>query len=62
MQQFIILFKGVNVGGKNRLPMKEFVGLLKQKEYQDVFSYIRSGNIVLKAVKEAPVNLGRQSI
>ena len=47
MQQFIILFRGINVGGKNLLPMKEFVALLEQKNYQDVSSYIQSGNVVL---------------
>lgn len=48
MKKFIILFKGVNVGGKNLLPMKELVALLEQNNYQEVSSYIQSGNIVLK--------------
>ncbi|KGJ93367.1 DUF1697 domain-containing protein [Thalassotalea sp. ND16A] len=48
MQTFIILFRGINVGGNNLLPMKELVPLLQQKDYQDVSSYIQSGNVVLK--------------
>lgn len=48
MQQFIILFRGINVGGNNLLPMKEFVPLLTKNGYVDVSSYIQSGNIVLK--------------
>ena len=51
MQKFIILFRGVNVGGKNLLPMKELVSLLKQSKYESVSSYIQSGNIVLKSSK-----------
>lgn len=49
MKKFILLFKGVNVGGNNLLPMKELVELLKQCDYQSVSSYIQSGNIVLKS-------------
>lgn len=49
MQTFIILFKGVNVGGHNLLPMKDLVTQLKQYPYDSVTSYIQSGNIVLKS-------------
>lgn len=49
MKKYIILFKGVNVGGKNLLPMKELVSLLAQHNYQEVSSYIQSGNVVLKS-------------
>lgn len=48
MEKFVVLFKGVNVGGKNILPMKELVCLLKEHEFESVSSYIQSGNIVLK--------------
>lgn len=51
MQQFMVLFRGVNVGGNNLLPMKELVLLLTQNGYVDVSSYIQSGNIVLKSQK-----------
>lgn len=52
MQKFIVLFRGINVGGNNLLPMKEFVTLLKQNNYQDVSSYIQSGNVVLKSTDD----------
>jgi len=51
VQKFIVLFRGINVGGNNLLPMKELVPLLKQSEYKSVSSYIQSGNIVLKSPK-----------
>ena len=54
MNTYIILFRGINVGGKNLLPMKEFTGFLKKFDYQDVSSYINSGNVVLKS-KTDPV-------
>ncbi|WP_019027436.1 DUF1697 domain-containing protein [Colwellia piezophila] len=47
MQKFILLFRGVNVGGKNLLPMKAFVSLLEDNAYQAVSSYIQTGNIML---------------
>lgn len=49
MKKFIVLFRGINVGGKNLLPMKELVPLLKQNKYESVSSYIQSGNVVLKS-------------
>lgn len=49
MQQFIVFLRGINVGGNNLLPMKELVPLLAKNGFVDVFSYIQSGNIVLKS-------------
>ncbi|MBA6358069.1 MULTISPECIES: DUF1697 domain-containing protein [unclassified Colwellia] len=51
MQKFIVLFRGINVGGNNILPMKELVPLLEQSGYESVSSYIQSGNIVLESPK-----------
>jgi uncharacterized protein (DUF1697 family) len=51
MKKFIILFRGINVGGNNLLPMKELVLLLKQNKFESVSSYIQSGNIVLQSPK-----------
>lgn len=47
MQTYILLFRGINVGGNNILPMKEFVPLLKTNGFTDAYSYIQSGNITL---------------
>lgn len=49
MTTYIVLLRGVNVGGNNLLPMKPFVALLEQAGYQNVSSYIQSGNIVLSS-------------
>ena len=48
MQKFIILFRGINVGGNNILPIKEFVAQLKAHGFENVSSYIQSGNLALK--------------
>lgn len=53
MNKYIILFRGINVGGKNLLPMKQLVPLLEKDSFEDVSFYIQSGNVVLKS-NEAP--------
>ena len=47
MQKYVVLLRGINVGGKNLLPMKELKSLLEASGFQDVQTYIQSGNIVL---------------
>jgi len=51
----IALFRGINVGGKNLLPMKELVAVLEELGCRDVRTYIQSGNAVFTcAGREAP--------
>ncbi|RMH60412.1 MAG: DUF1697 domain-containing protein [Calditrichaeota bacterium] len=47
MKQHIILLRGVNVGGKNRLSMKELRTELEKAGFEKVQTYIQSGNIIL---------------
>jgi len=49
MDTYIALFRGINVGGKNLLPMKELVGILDGQGCQRVRTYIQSGNVVFKS-------------
>ena len=44
---YVVLFRGINVGGKNPLPMKDLVALLESLGYRGVTSYIQSGNLAL---------------
>lgn len=46
MKICIALLRGINVGGKNLLPMKELVALLGDLGAQKVKTYIQSGNAV----------------
>jgi len=57
MKTFIVLLRGINVGGNNILPMKELVSLLEENNYQKVTTYIQSGNVVLQSEKK-PINIG----
>ena len=47
MKTYIILLRGVNVGGKNLLPMKELKAVLESTGFEGVRTTIQSGNIVL---------------
>jgi uncharacterized protein (DUF1697 family) len=46
---FVALLRGINVGGKNKLPMKDLVALFAQAGADDVRHYIQSGNVVFRA-------------
>jgi uncharacterized protein (DUF1697 family) len=49
MKTYIALFRGINVGGKNKLPMKDLVAALEDLGCQDVATYIQSGNAVFRS-------------
>jgi uncharacterized protein (DUF1697 family) len=43
---FVALLRGVNVGGKNNLSMSELKANLSQGGFQEVATYINSGNVL----------------
>lgn len=49
MNQFILLLRGINVGGHNKLPMKDLREILEALGYASVQTHIQSGNVVLSA-------------
>ncbi len=56
----IALLRGINVGGKNKLPMKTLVNLLEALGCTDVRTYIQSGNAVFSASPATAKKLPRQ--
>ena len=48
----IALMRGINVGGKNRLLMKDLVTLFEEAGCDEVSTYIQSGNVVFAADTE----------
>ena len=46
---YAVLLRGINVGGKNKLPMPALRSLLEDAGYEDVATYIQSGNVVLRS-------------
>ncbi len=52
MDTVIALFRGINVGGNNILPMRELKWLLEKLELRNVKTYIQSGNVVFQTEKK----------
>ena len=48
METFVALLRGINVGGKRKLPMAELKSLLSSLGFEDVVTYIQSGNVVFR--------------
>lgn len=43
--KYVALLRGINVGGKNKVGMKQLAAALEQAGFKDVSTYINSGNI-----------------
>lgn len=46
MNTYIAILRGINVGGNRKLPMAELRELLGSLGFQDIRTYIQSGNII----------------
>lgn len=57
MKTYIILLRGINVGGNNLLPMKELQILLENTGFENVRTYIQSGNIILDSSKSPETDI-----
>jgi uncharacterized protein (DUF1697 family) len=53
VKSYLVLLRGINVGGKNKVPMAELRRLLEDLGYTDVSTYIASGNVVLRSDRPA---------
>ena len=49
MNTYIALFRGINVGGKNVLPMKDLAGILEGMGFTNIQTYIQSGNVIFQS-------------
>jgi uncharacterized protein (DUF1697 family) len=53
MRSYVVLLRGVNVGGKNKVPMAALRECLEKLGFADVTTYIASGNVILSSDKSA---------
>jgi uncharacterized protein (DUF1697 family) len=56
MNTMIALFRGINVGGHNKLPMRDLVEILAGLGLRNIETYIQSGNVVFDCEEDS--NLG----
>jgi uncharacterized protein (DUF1697 family) len=50
----LALLRGINVGGKNVLPMKDLAQMFSAAGSSNVRTYIQSGNVIFEATSGAP--------
>ena len=60
MKKYAALFRGINVGGKNLLPMEELTSLMDQLGCKEIKTYIQSGNVVFQTENENPLSLAAE--
>jgi uncharacterized protein (DUF1697 family) len=60
MTIYIALIRGINVGGKNRLPMEALVEILEAMDCRQVKTYIQSGNAVFESEAQDALKLSHQ--
>ncbi len=60
METWIALFRGINVGGKNILPMAKLTKDLASLKLKNVRTYIQSGNVVFESAATSPSSLSRK--
>jgi uncharacterized protein (DUF1697 family) len=53
MTTYVILVRGINVGGRNKVSMAELKTCLEALGFSNVLTYIASGNVILQSAKRA---------
>jgi len=57
-RKYVALLRGINVGGKHKVPMKDLTRTVEDVGFRDVSTYIQSGNVLFSAsptlAKRAP--------
>lgn len=48
LMKYIALLRGVNISGKNKIPMKELKEAL-EKDYNNVLTYLNTGNVIFES-------------
>ncbi|MEA4895399.1 MAG: DUF1697 domain-containing protein [Oscillospiraceae bacterium] len=49
--RYVAFFRGINVGGKNKVKMVDLKQLFHDRGFRNVKTYIRSGKVILNLIK-----------
>ena len=60
MKQYVAFLRGVNVGGKKPIKMKQLADVLTTAGFRNVRTFIASGNIIFEATAKDPSRIGRK--
>ena len=47
--KYIALLRGINISGKNKISMNELKLVLEENKYQNVLTYLNSGNVIFES-------------
>ena len=59
-QKYVAFLRGINVGGKNILPMKDLAEIFRATGCEQVRTFIQSGNVLFSAEPNAESRLAKQ--
>jgi len=59
MDRHVVLLRGINVGGRNKVPMARLKMLLEELGLEDVTTYLQSGNAIVRSAL-APATIARR--
>lgn len=57
MKKYIALLRGINVGGHRKIKMDDLKAMFRSMGFENVATYIQSGNVVFEASQEEPDDL-----
>src|SRR5919201_1609117 len=60
MPRQIVLLRGINLGSRNRIAMPALREALEEAGFEDVQTYLQSGNVVLSS-RAAPTTVARKA-
>ena len=46
--KYIVLLRGINISGKNKISMSDLKKSLEENNYKNVITYLNSGNVILE--------------
>lgn len=52
MKRYIAFLRGININGKNKVPMAELKQGFEKLDFGDVKTYLNSGNVIFQAMKK----------
>ena len=47
--KYVVLLRGINISGKNKIVMSDLRLLLEKNNYKNVLTYLNSGNVILES-------------
>lgn len=47
--KYVVLLRGINISGKNKISMSELKSEIKNNNYKNVITYLNSGNVILES-------------